>query len=90
MTTRAPDILNPFDYDYPLLASSCLTYEMYQSGTDTLVSGAPFGTIITLSGLTLTIEVTTPLSIGTLASEIYNFRVRTFNSLTSEVAYAPV
>ena len=54
------------------------------------MSGEPYVTFIKNSGLTLNVEVTTALSIGSVASQTYEFRMRAYNPLTTEVAYAPV
>ena len=93
MTTRSPDVLDPFDYDYPALATECLQYSLYQTaGTDSPVVTTAFpynGAISFTSPLTLNIGVTTALSISDNPSQVYNFRVRAYNPLTFEVAYAP-
>ena len=55
------------------------------------MSGEPYVTYIKNTGLTLNIEVTTALSIGSVASQTYEFRVRAYNPLDKyKVAYAPV
>lgn len=93
MTTRAADVLDPFDYDYPLLASSCLQYSLYQAaGTDlpVVTTAFPYDSAITMpTATTLNIGVTTAFSISTNPSQVYDFRIRAYNPLTLEVAYAP-
>jgi hypothetical protein len=90
MTTAQSFTLDPFDYTQPTLASTCLTYSLVQTATDTPVVTAsqPYQSYITISGLTLNVGISVAGSIGTLASQTYSFRVKAYNTYSGEIDFA--